>query len=152
MNDALDVTAQIIDINPSDDDLIATFISYRDWVAAETKRFKEHIADAATVMDACQTVVHQRLLERGTNSTAGDSGTAFFVSGLSVRCVDKDQYLSFCVEHFEQWGKHLLTAAASKEIVKLYIERTTNKEYPEGYPPPGLEVSATKEVQFRKAG
>lgn len=137
---------------PTDGALIDLFIEYREWMQQQAKLFRAHVEPIANAMDDIQSMIHKRLLEREAQNTKSSAtgAVAFFHHGMSVKCVDKDKYLRFCMQYFDTWGKDLLTAAASKDVVKLFIEKTTTEQNPQGYAPDGLEVVPTIEVQFRK--
>jgi len=137
--------------NFSDDQLIAAFRHTRDVVVTElTEAFKRDVAKPTAKMKLLQGELQRRLLERGAKHTSTESGTAMLVDTTGVECTDKDAYLKFCVENFDTWGKQLLTAAASKEAVELYIEKSKSEEYPNGFSPPGLTVTYATKCNIRK--
>lgn len=135
----------------SDDQLIAAFRHTRDVVLAElAAKFKADAEKPTAKMQKLQGELHRRLIERNAKHTTTDSGTAYLVDNTSVSCTDKTAYLAFCVANFDTWGKDLLTAAAAKETVELYIEKSKTEENPGGFSPPGLEVTYTTKCNIRK--
>lgn len=135
----------------SDEALISTFRNTRDVVLAGlVEKFKADAEKPNAKMKMISAELQRRLLERGARHTSTDSGTAMLVDTTSVECTDKDQYLRFCVDNFDTWGKSLLTAAASKEGVELYIEKSKTEEYPGGFSPPGIAVTYATKCNIRK--
>lgn len=135
----------------SDEQLIAAFRHTRDVVLAElAAQFKAAVEKPNAKMAKLQAELHRRLVERDARHTTTDSGTAYLVDSTTVACTDKQLYLTFCVANFDTWGKDLLTAAASKETVELYIEKSKTEENPGGFSPPGIAVTYATKCNIRK--
>jgi hypothetical protein len=93
----------------------------------------------------------RRLNERGADNTKTEAGTAYKQRDFRVKCDDRVVFHGFCIENYEQFGKDLLTANVSREGLATFMEKTKNKEQPDGAVPPGLSLSWEVSVVFRKA-
>lgn len=135
----------------TDDQLIAKYRAVRD---VELKKLADDFKAAATPLNAIMELIagemHSRLQSRNANHSTTNSGTAYLSEGIKVECIDKAAYLQFCVTNFETWGKDLLTAAAAKETVELFIEKSKTQENPGGTSPPGLKVTYATKCNIRK--
>lgn len=136
---------------PTDSQIIDLYIQYRDYCAAVDKEAKERKKKYQEAMDTMEALMLGRLTSRGAHNSAGENGSVFLVTPMSVRCEDKGQLMDWCFAN-PDWGKDLLTANVSKETLELFIQESKDEANPNGYLPPGIKVDRIKTVQFRKAG
>lgn len=101
--------------------------------ALEDKPFK----DGLTVI---KNVLQQRLIERGANHTATDSGTAYLSDILNVKVTDRQQFLAYVLAE----GDDMLLASAQKDAVKTYLQL-------HGAHPPGVETSVFTKLNIRRS-
>ena len=87
-------------------------------------------------------VLQQRLIERGANHTATDSGTAYLSDILNVKVADRIQFLAFVAS--DPQGEDMLLATAQKDAVKTYMQMH------EGRTPPGIETSVFTKLNIRR--
>lgn len=100
----------------------------------EDKAFKDAIV-------TIKSVLQQRLIERGANHTATDSGTAYLSDILNVKVVDRQQFIAYAMNG----GEDMLLASAQKDAVKTYMQMH------EGQNPPGVETSVFTKLNIRKS-
>jgi hypothetical protein len=128
--------------DPTDNDLIATYIRYRDYVAAQNKAHAERMAPYEAAMEKLAGAMHLRLNERGDESVKTEAGTAYKSTSTSIKVADREAFFNFVrdADAFE-----MLTAAVAKDAVKAYMEEHQDVL------PPGLEQSTFTKVNFRRA-
>ena len=124
------------------DAVVARYIELRDYVNAEKKAFNERMKDYTDAMEMLEGVAAAMMKATGQRALSTDHGTAFPVTGTSVRCTD--------AEAFRAWAQanaawHFFTNNVVKDEVLAYMEKN------EGRPPPGLTVDGYVSIQFRKS-
>ncbi len=127
-------------------DLIAEHTKLDDWCAAETKRFGEHLAPHKKRMDAIKATLLEMLNEQKTNSMSTDNGTAYISTITTPKVIDRDKYLDFVNENWDDIGNELLQVGApQKDALKQYLEDHQNQ------PPPGIDVSYFNRLNIRRS-
>src|SRR5262249_34874250 len=89
---------------------LAEFIRIRDFLAAQAKAFAEWGTPHKARMTAIEQELHTRLLELGGDkpSIKTDNGTAYFTTTTNPRIGDRDVYLKFIGQHWDQYGNAML--------------------------------------------
>lgn len=100
----------------------------------EDKAFKDAIV-------TIKAVLQQRLIERGANHTATDSGTAYLSDILNVKVTDRAEFIKYAMNG----GEDMLLASAQKDAVKTYMQMH------EGQNPPGVETSVFTKLNIRRS-
>ena len=136
--------------NIKDEDVIRSYINIRDAIKDYEKQCQQQMAPFEDMLGKLAGVMGKRLLERGAQHSATDSGTAFFTTKRQVQTTDREAFLEFCFASPE-WGKVLLTKACSKEGLDSFIDSAKSSSYPDGFLPPGVQQSVEQIVQFRKS-
>jgi hypothetical protein len=136
---------------PNDLQIIASYIARRDRIADLTKAFEAAVAPYKQQMKTLENEMLRRLLERGAEHSNTEIGTAYKEQTLQVKCEDKEAFHHYAIDHYDTFGKDLLTAHVGKEALKLVIDKSKNEAHPNGVVPPGLAVSFETVVRFRKA-
>ena len=117
-----------------------------DFVTKETKRFGEHLKPARTRMDEIKQLIHAQLVEQKQNSFNTDHGTAYISTIMTPRIVDRDKYLDFVNEQWDQIGNELLQVSApQKDALKTWMDEHDSQT------PPGVEVSYFNRVNIRRS-
>lgn len=128
---------------PTPAEIISHYIRYRDHLELLNK---EHEAKLKPYQDAMQTLeglMAQHMQETGVDSVKADGiGTAFHKTSTRVRVADRGAFNEFVKT--QEDGLQYFTNAVSKEQILEYIKANET-------PPPGVDYSAVKEVQFRRA-
>ena len=119
------------------DQLIAQYIKLRGYVE---KRSKEHAAELKPYMDAMAAIENagSAMLvaqggEEGKANIVTPSGTMYRKRWTSIRVADREAWMGFIVEDWENRERFLTTAVTKKEI-EDFIEQYQTK-------PPGIDVS-----------
>jgi hypothetical protein len=127
-------------------DLVAEYNKLDDWIAGETKRFGEHLAPHKKRCDEIKGILLGILNEQKTNSMSTDNGTAYISTITTPKVVDRDKYLDFVNENWDDIGNELLQVGApQKDALKQWLEDHQNQ------PPPGIEVSYFNRLNIRRS-
>ena len=127
-------------------DLIAEHTKLDDWCSAELKRFNEHLAPHKKRMDEIKGILLGMMHEQKQNSMSTDNGTCYISTITTPKVVDRDKYLDFVNENWDQIGNELLQVGApQKDALKQYLEDNKNQ------PPPGIEVNYFNRVNIRRS-
>jgi uncharacterized circularly permuted ATP-grasp superfamily protein len=126
----------------TNDELIAIYVQLRDKKDAEAKALDARLAPVKEAMARIEQVIHQRLLESGTQAFKTAQGTAFLKEQTSVTVKDwAGQTLPFIIQN-QRWD--LLECGVNKTATLAHME--ANK----GAVPPGVNYSARMVVQIRR--
>lgn len=122
-------------------ELIDLYISLRDAIEVETRKFKERIAVAVERMEMAEQVINEKMVEIGTESTTSQNGTAFRAKQTRCQVSDWDSLLDF-IKLGEGW--EFLNHAVNKSAVDEYMKEN------EGKVPPGVKWDEVQVLQIRK--
>ena len=127
-------------------DLISEFTKLDDWCSAELKRFNDHLAPHKKRMEEIKSTLLGMMTEQKLNSMPTDVGTAYISTITTPKVIDRDKYLDFVNEHWDDIGNELLQVGApQKDALKQYLEDNKNQ------PPPGIEVNYFNRVNIRRS-
>ena len=126
------------------DELVAVFVSLRDELDAERKKFKQFEADQKVLMENIETKLLDKSRELGVESFRTKSGTAYKTEKTFVRVGNWDMCLGFIKE---TGNYHML----EKRIGKLATLEIL-KENPEIAPSEiGVEYVVEEVIQVRRS-
>lgn len=139
--------------------LVSRHLVLKDWLAAETKRFDEHLANAKKEMEDIDNQLLAMLNSQGMDSFKTDSGTAYLSTLMNVgtevdlpyinsngeQVFGKNALLDFAIEHWDEIGSEMLMVSAQKDAVKKWMEEH------EGTPPPGCKIGFFTRVNVRRS-
>jgi hypothetical protein len=127
-------------------DLIKEHTTLDDWIAAETKRFGEHLAPTKKRCDEIKGILLGMMHEQKQNSMSTDNGTAYISTITTPKVIDRDKYLDFVWKCWDNGGNEMLQLGApQKDSLKEYLEANQNQ------PPPGVEVNYFNRVNIRRS-
>jgi hypothetical protein len=127
-------------------DLVKEHIKLDDWITAESKRFGEHLAPHKKRMEEIRNLLLGLLNEQKTNAMSTDFGTCYVSTIMTPKIVDRDKYLDFVNENWDDIGNEMLQLSApQKDALKNFIESHDNKT------PPGVEVSYFNRLNIRRS-
>lgn len=127
-------------------DLVQEHIKLDDWIAAETKRFTDHVASVKKRMEEIKSILLGLLNEQKQNSASTDHGTYYISTIMTPKVTDRDAYLKFIGDNWNTFGGDMLQISApQKDALKNYMEE--NKDAV----PPGVEVSYFNRLNIRRS-
>lgn len=128
------------------DDLIAEHNKLDDFVTAETKRFTEHLKPVKERMEEIKNQLLALLNAQKLDKIAGDHGTAYISTLLQPTLSDREVYLDYCLENWDEAGNELLIVG-KPQIKALHAYLDTHN----GEPPPGVAVSWFRRVNINRS-
>lgn len=161
---AAEPAAQLPDFSKlTPDQLLTEHFRLDDWVAAENKRFGEHLAPTKASMEAIKNELHARLNALGGGDKANIStgaGTAYLSNIMNVSVTPegapwadpetgvvstgREALIDFALANWETIGNEILMVQAQKDAVKRWLEE-------KGQPPPGIKVGWLQRVNLRRS-
>ena len=129
----------------TDKQLIEKYIWMRDLIAVKKDAYNKVVKPYVAGMEVIEKALLARLIQRGSQNTKTDAGTAFKQEILNVRIADRDAYLQFVRENWDDFGNQMMQLAApQKDAVRDYIDKYKA-------PPTGVEISYFTNVNVRKS-
>jgi predicted transcriptional regulator len=129
----------------TDNDLVAAFVKHRDHLEAAEKQFKQQIQPYKDAMGTIANELLRRLIERGAQNTKTDAGTAYIAEHMTTKIVNRQEFLQFVRDTWDEGGDDLLQAQVNKTALRALLENAPSS------PPPGVDVSFYRQVQVTKA-
>lgn len=89
--------------------------------------------------------IHEMMLAQGVKSFKTDTGTAILSTITTPKVADKEKYLDWVLEHWDQYGAMLQISAPQKDALQEYMDANENKL------PPFVTVENFVRFSIRKA-
>lgn len=129
------------------DELIKRFLDLRDHLDEQGKRFQEWAKPFREEMEAIQSELHAKLLELGGDKPAlkTASGTAFTTTKKNPRIENRDIYLDWILDNWDNGGNAMLQLREPKvDEVVGYMDQH------DGQLPPGVKLEPFTTVSIRR--
>ena len=127
----------------TDSALIEKYLEIKTLVELREKELSEKLKPLRDGMELVKNTLLARLNERGADNTKTESGTAYKSKILDCKVVDRQAFLSYCVDNWSSFGSDMLNIKAVTDPVKQAMA--------EGAIPPGLETSTTIRINIRRS-
>src|ERR1035437_7590686 len=129
---------------PTDLQLIEHYVKLRDRVATSTKALTTELTPYKLGMVTIESALMARLIQRGADNTKTEAGTAYKVEHMNIKVADREKFLEYVDQNFENGGDEMLLASPQKDAVRQYIADHQA-------PPPGVEVNYFTDINVRKS-
>lgn len=127
---------------PTDDALIAENHQLEDQIKAGLAKFNEWAKPRKERIEAIESEIRKRLLERGADSTKTDSGTAYLSNIMNTKVEDVGALFDYVAEHWDEAdAKVNIPVSAVRQYMEMH----------EGQPPPGLSISFYKRLNINRS-
>lgn len=126
-------------------DLIQKYVSVRDHIAAENKRFSEYMAPYNKELEDIGNKLLEMLNEQKCENFKTEFGTAYKSTIMNTKVADRDKLVDFSLDNWDAIGNELLLINVQKDAVRQHMEGNN------GHPPPGVEVGFFTRVNIRKS-
>ena len=127
-------------------DLVKEHIDLDNWLAAETKRFNDHINGVKKRMEEIKGLLLGMLNDQKQNSASTDHGTYYISTILTPKIIDRDAYLKFIGNNWSAFGGDMLQVGPpQKDALKHYMEENADTV------PVGVEVSYFNRLNIRRS-
>ena len=127
----------------TDAQLVEKYLQLKAKVASMSEAFDAQVKPYKDGMATIENALLALLNERGADNTKTDAGTAYKSVITSVKVVDRNVFLKFCIDNWNAGGSDMLNVSAVKDPVKQFMNGSTA-------PPPGVETSAFTRVNVRR--
>jgi len=132
-------------------ELIARHVALGDHIKAQSKKFEEFLKPFREEMSGIENQLLEQLnrLNAGKSERASlstDAGTAYLSTIVTPKVAERDKYVDFILDNWEEIGNEMLQLAApQKDVVEQY------QQSHEGHLPPGVSTSAFTRVNIRRS-
>ena len=131
-------------------DLIKRYLELRDWMSAQSKKFKEFLQPYREEMAQIENTMLAKINGEGGEAIRTSFGTAYTSETMTPKVEDRQAYLDWLWGMTdEEWTAHgnamLQLAAPQVDAVKQYMEDH------EGQLPPGVTKTDYRNLNIRKA-
>lgn len=132
-------------------ELIAEHNKIGDFLKAESKRFQEFCKPHNERLQAIESELHQMLLDMNGGditkkaSLSTDAGTAYLSTIVSPKVTDKEKYLDWVLDNWDERGAMLQIGAPQKDAVRGYQDDN------DGRLPPFVESTSITRVNIRRS-
>jgi len=135
------------------DQLIAEHIRLKDHIAAQSKQFAEFLkpfqTQAQDIENKLLTMLNALNVGKPESKRAQlstDAGTAYLSTITTPKVAERDKYVDFILDNWDEIGNEMLQLAApQKEAVETFMQTH------EGQLPPGVTTSAFTRVNIRRS-
>ena len=128
---------------PTDLQLVEKYLELKTKVAAATEAYKELIQPDEEAMELIEGEFLRRFMERGSDNSKTQAGTAYKSTIVNFEVVDRDAFLNFCLEYWDKGGADMVSIKTVKDGVKEHLNGSQNL-------PPGLSQSQITRVNVRR--
>lgn len=131
------------DLTPGD--LIRLHQQLKGWLEAETKKMNEFFAPHRQKLEEFSNKLQEMMNNQKVDSFKSEFGTAYKSTISSYRILDRDKFIDYCLDNWDDGGNEMLMISApQKDAAEAY--QNAHKT-----PPPGTDVSSITRVNIRKA-
>lgn len=117
-----------------------------DFVKAEGKRFAEFMKPHRDQLEEIENKLLAILNAQGSESIKADSGTAYISNIMSPKIIDRDAYIDWVLDKWDEIGNEMLQVSApQKDALKQFMEEN-NKTLP-----PGVQVEFYRKLNVRRS-
>lgn len=126
--------------------LVARHQELKTWVEGESRRFSEHMKPVKEEMESILNQLLDMLNRQKLENVRTDAGTAYKSTTMSPKVADRDAYLDWCNEHWDEGGNEMLQVRAPQvDAIREYMQANDDKL------PPGVSVEYNTSVNIRKS-
>lgn len=126
--------------------LIAEALRIDDHIKAQSKAFTDYLAPFKQQREEIENKLLALLNSQNSESIKADSGTAYISTILTPKINNRDNYLDWINENWDDFGNEMLQLSApQKEALKQYMEENNNAL------PPGVEISYFRRLNIRRS-
>ena len=106
---------------------------------------REHLKPSRQRMEQIQAEVTSLMTQQGIKSLKTDTGTAILSTIVTPKILDKEKFLDFVLEDWDNRGAMLQIGAPQKDALQEYMDANENRL------PPAVDVSTFVRFSIRKA-
>lgn len=111
----------------------------------QSKLFSEYCKPYNEELDAIATTIQAAMTEQGVKSFKTDTGTAILSTITTPKVIDKEKFLDWVLDNWDDYGAMLQIGAPQKDALQEYQDANENRL------PPAVDVSTFVRFSIRKA-
>lgn len=112
---------------------------------ADQAKFNEHWKPALEKLNKIAADIQGAMTEQGIKSFKTDTGTAILSTITTPKILDKEKFLDFVLEDWDNRGAMLQIGSPQKDALQEYMDANENRL------PPAVDVSTFVRFSIRKA-
>ena len=112
---------------------------------AQQKIFADYCKPYNEKLEALASTVQGAMTEQGIKSFKTDTGTAILSTIVTPKILDKEKFLDFVLEDWDNRGAMLQIGSPQKDALQEYMDANENRL------PPAVDVSTFVRFSIRKA-
>jgi hypothetical protein len=125
--------------------LVSEYQQIRGHVDAQAKQFQNYCKPYNEKMEGIQAQITAAMTEQGIKSFKTDTGTAILSTIITPKVLDKEKYLDWVLDDWNNRGDMLQIGAPQKAALDAYMDSH------DGALPPNIETSSLLRFSIRKA-
>jgi hypothetical protein len=125
-------------------DLVQEHVKLDAFIESENKKFADHLKPHKKRMEEIKNLLLGMLNEQKQNSASTDYGTYYVSDIMTPKIIDREKYIDFIFDNYEDNGAMLQLREPKKEELREYIDRHNNQL------PPGVSVEYFKRLNIRR--
>jgi hypothetical protein len=130
----------------TDEARIKRYLEIDDFLKAQSKAFTEFCKPYREEMQAIQAGFLAEFVQTKRESVRTDAGTAYSSTTMTPKVVDREAYLDYCNDHWENGGNEILQLGAPQVTAfRAFMDKH------EGKLPPGTDVQFFTHVNIRRS-
>lgn len=130
-----------------DGDMIKQYLALRAAKKAIEERHAAELKPYTDGMELISNLMLARLNDRKAQNTSTPEGTAYKSQTIKPKIADRQKFIAFCVDQWDQWGD-MMMVSAQVDAVRRWLEHYENVERgggdwdpgKDGYKIPGVEI------------
>lgn len=134
-----------VSAEPTASDLVTEFLSLKDWLAAEAKRFSEHCAPYRTRQEEIRNIFLAKFNAEKIDNQKTEAGTAYKSTSMAPKVIEREPFLDWVLDKWDERGAMLMIGAPQMDSFKEYLQENNDAL------PPGTSVSYTTTINIRRS-
>jgi len=125
--------------------LVAQYQQIKLHVEQQSKLFADYCKPYNEQIEQIGSTIQAAMIEQGVKSVKTDTGTAILSTITTPKVIDREKFLDFVLEDWDNRGAMLQISAPQKDALQEYQDANNNTL------PPGTDVSTFTRFSIRKA-
>lgn len=125
--------------------LVKEYQDIRAHLEAQSKLFAEYSKPYNAQLELIEAQIKMAMTEQGVKSVKTDTGTVILSTITTPKVLDKEKFLDWVLENWDQYGAMLQISAPQKDALQEYMDANDNRL------PPAVDVSSFVRFSIRKA-
>ena len=125
--------------------LVAQYQQIKLHVEQQSAQFQAYCKPYNDQINEIGSTIQDAMTEQGVKSVKTDTGTAILSTIVTPKVVDKEKFLDFVLEDWDNRGAMLQISAPQKDALQEFMDANDNRL------PPAVEIATFVRFSIRKA-